>query len=576
MMKTKPFLGFLLVAALFFIGCKGSGPEQARFISKDASYVMAFDTKSMMNKLAQDSLTVENMLNVLKDDDDASQTEYLQALEIWKQFSEAGLDFDSKVFMAIPKLDLEKGNATIQVIAGLKDAAKLEAFIAKLPNSPKITKADKLSFVNTPDFSIGWDKKTIMIMANSGTPDYGMADTDTMKASIPGGDISLDVQIKKQFALSKEESVVSVKVFNELMKEQADVAIFTSNGGLSGGANPALAFMPRVKEMLDGIYSTSTLNFEAGKMVVKSQTWAGEKLAALLKKYAGPVVDMSLVERNPNPNMQVVSAFSFKPALIPEFVKEIGLDALANLALAEGGSNMDELSKAIKGDFAVMFGDFSLQKTEIGKDASYSEWLPKGKLVVAARIGDKAAFDKLMGIAEKQQVLVRKGNRIIPVENGEEVSSGVFAGVENDLLVFATDSASFYGYLAGKSSNTLPAPAKQALQNQSIAFYADIESIMKGIPAEAFSEWQVHEKRILDESKNVFRHMWFNSENFDGKKISANGEVVMAGTKNSLPQLVRYLMFVADEVKAKEKEEEAMYKKEDIGPKAISESKAGE
>jgi len=35
----------------------------------------------------------------------------------------------------------------------------------------------------------------------------------------------------------------------------------------------------------------------------------------------------------------------------------------------------------------------------------------------------------------------------------------------------------------------------------------------------------------------------------------------MAPGKNTLPRLVRYLMFIADEMKAKEKEEEEMYKR---------------
>ncbi len=555
-MKILKLTGFLLAASVLMMACGKKGPEYTRYIPKEASYVVAMDIKSMMTKLAADSLTVENMLDVLKKEN--NQEDYTKALEMWKQFKDAGLDWENKVLVAIPTIDLSKGNVAFELVAGLKDEKKLADFIAKLPNAPKVNKDGDISFANLGPVSIGWNKTTAMIAGNEGMHG-GMEDLDSTNAAIPGSEGSKGI-ITKYFNLKKDESLASVKELDKLLEQKADVAIYTNSSNLSNpAANPFLAMMPKVKELLDGVYSTSIVNFEDGKITMESHSYAGSKLADLLKKYAGPEVDLSLAQRYPSANVNGVAAFSFKPELIPAFLKETGLDALANLPLTQSGSNVDEIAKAFKGDFAVVFSDFSVQTKDMGKDASYKSYEPTGKLVVAVRIGDKAAFDKLIGLVEKQGFIRRQGNRIMPLNDGEVVDSKLYAGVENDLLIFATDSTIYANYVANRSNQGLNATAQTALKGQSIGFYVNAESILKGIPADVFDTTSLHERNILNRSKDLFKDMWFNSANFDGKQITSKGEVTLTSSKNSLPQLVRYLMFIADEMKLKEKEEEAMY-----------------
>ncbi|HSC53938.1 MAG TPA: DUF4836 family protein [Phnomibacter sp.] len=572
-MKLKYLLGLGVIASFLLSACSSKGPDYTRYIPKSSAYVVALDVKSMMIKLDEDSLTIENMLEVLKDEN--NKADYTKALEVWTQFKDAGIDFENKVLVAVPDFNYTSGDISFQVVAGVKDAAKLEAFVSKQPNAPKVKKDGDLSIVDlSSGVAIGWNKKAVMIVGKQSTPSYSMMDEgDTATVTqIPGAE-GLQADIKKYFDLKKEESIASVKEATDLIAEKADIGIFTSNTATSevGGPGSMLTKMPKIKELLDGVYSTTTVNFEKGKVVVNGKTYAGKKLAELLSKYTGPVADMSLIERYPSNNINGIFAFSFKPETVPALLKETGFDAFVNMMLAEGGTTIEDIAKAFKGDFAVIFSDFAMKVQEAGKDASYRSIEPEAKLLFAARIGDKAAFDKLIALAEKTGEVRRVGNKLVMVQNmgdGQAITTikppPFVAGIENGLFIVSSDSAVYANYVAGKTSANISATAQAAIKNQSSGFYLNIPAMLNSIPDNIFDTTEVHPKNILNRSREVFGEMYFNTANFDGKKIDSKGELTILTGKNSLPQLVRYLMFVAEEIKQQNDADEVMVEEEKV------------
>jgi len=373
--------------------------------------------------------------------------------------------------------------------------------------------------------------------------------------------------MKKYFALKKDESIVSVTSFTDATAEKGDIIFFTNSGGLAGSqANPALAMMPKVKELLAGIYSTTIIEFEDGKMVVKSKTFVGPKLADILKKYTGPEVDLSMVDPYPSNNVNGVVAFSFNPELIPALLKEVGFDALADIGLAQQGITTADIIKAFKGDFAVIFSDFTMSKVEKTnwEDKTYMSTEPSAKLLVAMRINDTASFEKLVGIGLKNKMIIRQGNRLLPTRDGEaDNSNKIFIGVENNLLVFSNDDAVYKAYVTKTGKIGLSDQAKASIKGSSIAFFIDAEKILNGIPETVFDSTSVHEKNIFTKSKTVFKTFDFTTSNFDGKKIDGKGEVIMVTNKNSLPQLVRFLMYTAEEMKLKNAEQGVQWHNDD-------------
>lgn len=565
MKRTLPAL-FVLAAVVFMTSCSKKGPSYTKYIPKESSYVIALDVKSMVMKLEKDSLSVENMLQVIRDTADPSK--YAKALEIWNQFKDAGLDLESKIFVSVPSLDMAAGSLNVQVLAGLKDEKKLEAFIAKMPGSPKVVKEGNISYATHEEMVVGWNDEAVMILGGHTTPRFDMPQMGedssvSAPAPVPGAGLGLVEKLKKYFALKKEESIVTLDEFNRLAGDKADVAIFTNSSSLAtSSANPALAMMPKVKDLMQGIYSTTAINFEDGKVVMKSSTFIGPKLAEILKKYTGPTVDMSMVEAYPAGNIDGVVAFSFNPELIPALLKETGFDALVDLGLSQQGITSAEIVKAFKGDFAIVFSDFSISQVhKVSEEGySYSTNEPSGKLVFALRLNDKASFDKIVALGTKTGMLVKQGNRLLPAKNGvPDSAEHYYLGVENDLLVMSNDETIYKNYVAKTGKNDLSSDAKAALKGSSIGFYVDAAKILNGIPETLFDSNMVHEKNIFNRSKTVFRTLNFTTSNFDGKKIDGHGEVTMANDRNSLSQLVRFLMYTAEEMKLHDAENEARW-----------------
>jgi predicted small lipoprotein YifL len=566
-MKLK-FSGLLLVVTVvLFTACSKKGPSYTRYIPKEASYVLALDVKGLVSKLQKDSLSVENLLEVLKDSSNPSQ--YAKAIGIWSDFKDAGLDLDNKFFVAVPAADFSSGSINVEVIAGLKDAKKLEAFVLKSDSGAKVVKDGDISYVIHNEAIVGWNSDAVVIIGGASSPKNFYNNSAPAPAPVPGSGFGLAEKLKKYFALKKEESITSVDEFNKLIAEKADVAIFTNSSSLaSGSANPALAVLPKVKDLLQGIYSSTLINFEDGKIEFKSNTFFGAKLADILKKYAGPTVDLNLIEAYPGSNVDGVTAFSFNPELIPALLKETGFDALADLSLSQAGVTSADIVKAFKGDFAIVFSDFTIQPvTKSYGDQQYTSTQPTGKLVFAARINDKAALDKIVAVGTKGGFIVKQGNRLLPASGGVPQNTDKLAiGIENDLLVFSNDENTYKAYVAKTGKNDISAEAKSSIKGSSVAFYIDALKLLNGIPETLFDSTQAHEKNIFNKSKEVFKTFDFTTGNFDGKKLEGHGEVILAKDKNSLSQLVQFLLYTAQEFKLQQAEREVSYKPEEEKP----------
>ena len=563
-MQFKRLAGLAIIAMMLLTACSKKGPSYTRYIPKNAAYVVALDVKEMMAKLEKDSLTVENMMAVLKDTSNPSQ--YSEAMAIWGQFKDAGLDFENKVFLTVPAVNATGTEIDIQVLAGLKDAAKLEDFIKKMPEAPAIKKDGELSYASKEGMIMGWNKDAVMILASPAAPHMNY-DTDggdepaSAAPAVPGEGADL-AKLKKYFGLKTEESIVEVAEFKDLIGKKADIAVYTSASDLAGTGNPALAMMPKVKELLADIRSATIINFEDGKVVMEGDTYLGKKLGDIVKQYSGPTVDIDLITPYPSNDVVGLMAFSFKPELIGALAKEAGVDALADLALSQKGLTTAEVLKAFKGDIAVVASDFVMKKVEktTWEDVKYMSTEPSVKVLAAVRIGDKAVFDKLIGMMVNEGMLVKKGNRLLLANNGvAEVGEPAAIGVENDLLVIASDEDVYKAYVAKSAKIGISDDVKGHIKGSSMAMYADIGKVLAGVPESVLDSNDVHSKNILAKAKPLFKTMSFTTENFDGKKIHGAGEMLLAEGKNSLPQLVRFLMYTAEEMKQKQNEQKAKW-----------------
>lgn len=566
-MKLKKGYWLLLITAMvLLVACSKKGPSYSQYIPKEARYVIALDVKSMIEKLGKESLTLSNMLDVLQDSADSSK--YAGAIGIWKQFKDGGIDLDHKILLVMPGLKRKQESVEIEILAGIKDESKLQALVAKLPGASEIIKEKGTSYAVVDEWVIGWRKEVVMILGaqTTGIPGGILGDGSGVPAPAPppGDKAAMVEKMKSYFSLKKDESMASVSALEDLVSATGDVAVYSNSGSLAGEqAGMAMAMMPRVRELLEGMYSTSIINFEDGKMVLNSNTFTGKKLAGILSKYTGPRVAMNLVDPYPGNNIGGVAAFSFNTELIPALLKETGLDAIVNPALAMQGINIADIVKAFKGDFAVIFSDFAIERTEktIMDSRKYMARQPSAKLLVAASIGDKSSFEKVLEVGIKTGRFKKQGNRILPARDGvvDTISRKFILGIENNTLVFSNDELVYKTYSSKTGKIGLSNEARNTINGASIAFFMDAEKILNGIPGSVFDTTGTHEKNILAKSKTIFKSLHFRTDNFDGEKISGSGELNMMGETNSLPQLVQFLVYVNEQMKQKHAEDQAKW-----------------
>ncbi|MFB8787088.1 hypothetical protein, partial [Pasteurella multocida] len=74
----------------------------------------------------------------------------------------------------------------------------------------------------------------------------------------------------------------------------ADGYLFTSTSSYLNALSGAPLQIPKLEELAKDNYSASTLSFDAGKINIISTTYTNPALTGLLKKYAGPTVNLSL------------------------------------------------------------------------------------------------------------------------------------------------------------------------------------------------------------------------------------------------------------------------------------------
>lgn len=563
-MQRNKVAGLLLIGAMLLGACSNKGPKYTKYIPKDASYVLSIDVKGMVGKLEKDGLKVEDMMGVLKDSSDPAR--YSKAMEIWQQFKDAGLDWENKVLIAVPTVNLNSGDLTIEVVVGLKDAKKLEEFISKLPEAPKVQSESGLKYASNKDMTIGWKDDAVMILTAQQNRQY-ISDENDAPAPAPATNSSLVDKMKKYFGQGKDESVASVKEFGDWISKKSDIGIFTNSSSMAagqGGLGMAFAMMPKVKELMEGIYSSTSINFEEGKVVADGETYVGKKLGDILAKYNGNEVDMNLLEHYPSNNVNGVLAFSFKPEMISALMKEAGVEPLVDQQISQTGTGItkEDILKALKGDFAVIVSDFTLELKEMTfGDQKYKMPQPDFKMVGAIKIGDKASFDKIVAIGEKMGVFQKQGNRLIiaPQAGG----GNVVVGVENNSLIVANKEEVYAAYAAQNAKIGIPDEARSALKGKSASVFVNAESLMKGIPETLFDSTDVHEKKVLGKAKETFKTFYFSAGKFSGNSLSSSGGVTMGSAGNSLSQLVRFLMFTADEFKQKEAERRTAWDKED-------------
>jgi hypothetical protein len=339
----RSFLGLMLITMLM-MSCKNNTPKEAKYIPKEASLVLVVDPQQLQDKLQKGGISIDALVEKIFKSDSADTKDKAEFNEIR---TNAGIDWNDKLFVfMINKANADNSQTNVfSVLGGLKDAAKLEAFLKKHEElkSKTIQKEKDYSYMITHDGSmLSWnDKQVIATMYTHYTkPVYDTVEMTFKKPAPANTEAEMKAQVNRYFTQKPAESLADVEIFTSMFKEKADGYAFTSANSSLAMLNQMPFQIPKLEELLKDNYSASTLTFEDGKILAKSATYTNQLLSSVLKQYSGPTVNLSMIENYPSQNINCIVLAAFNPELVGGLLKQLEVEGLVNNFLEKSGLNM--------------------------------------------------------------------------------------------------------------------------------------------------------------------------------------------------------------------------------------------
>lgn len=555
----NPLLGLLLFS-LVFTSCKNNAPEEARYIPKSASFVMAIDPLQMQDKLEKGGISMDSLFAKIFKNDDAQANDRV----IFNKLKDsAGIDWKKKVYLFMLQKtneDNSQSNA-FSAMGSLQDVGKMEIFLKTQEDlkSLEIKKEKNFSYlIQGEGGMLAWNEKVFIasMYTHNLKPVY---DTVEMTFKKPGR-VDLENEMKQQvasyFNQKESESILKVDVFANMFKEKADGYMFTSANSSLGALSVMPLQIPKLGELIKDNFTASVLHFEEGRIVAKSTSYTNPVLSHLLEKYAGPTVNMSMIENYPSNEINGIMLASFNPEIFSGILKQLEVEGLVNSFLDKSGFSVQDIYKALKGDIAVIFSDLGMKQREPGKKTDEKTMMKKqpfGRMIFNASIGDKASFAKIMEKGIEQGLLVKVNNTY--KASGLISKMGIYIQSDEKNFIVASDSLICMQYLSGANKLVLNSDITNRLKNKSTVFYLDIAKTIKGFSDDAGGSFN---HSVLTASE-TFKDLFASSDNFDGKGIRASFEIRMQDQKqNSLVTLTRLFTDIAIDMRLQARKEKEL------------------
>ncbi len=522
--------------AIVISSCSSKGPKEAKLIPKDASFVTVVDAGSLKNKLQTANINIDSIINKIFEQD-SSQSKHKQIL---KEFQETIVWNDKFfIFTTNKKISSNSDAISVNLIAPIKDSAKLYAFIIKQHDlkDKKVVHEKKYSYLQLGnDFSLSWTDKNVIATYYHVTENKKMNIDSVIHVNEPESINKID-ELKKQvdafYTQSESESLASVSMFMDLFKEKADAYSFSASNGFTKYLNMMPLQIPKLDDLLKDNFTTSTFSFDDGKITAKSFFYPNKTLSAIIKKYSGSTVNLSMLENYPSQNINGFLLLSFNPEIFNAILKELDVDALANSYFEKLNITNEDLFKCLKGDIAVAVSDLSLgEKFSENKDSKTKQQY--AKMVFNAAIGDKKSFNKIMDKAAESGFIIKQNNTY---KAGTLLQMfGIYIHVDDKNLIVASDSLTYANYVSKTGKANISSDVINQIKDKSSAAYINLESIILSFNSTKFSSG---DSSTYSTAKNTFKDIIATSSNYDGTKIASEFSVRLKNEKqNSLVTLM--------------------------------------
>ena len=509
---------------LFLISC-GKADKTGLLVPKDAGVVIHVNSGSLSSKLSWDEISQTDWFRDL-----AKETTDSTAQKLLSDPAHSGIDTKASLVFYIKK----QGRGGYLVFTGsVKDPAAFEAFCKEInKGDAQATKESGLSYMTMEKSGVvAWNNARFAYIGNSPLKDIeksmeGDRSFNSYKFSVD----SLKELGKVALTLRDKDNLDNDKRFASLIEDGSDVHIWANVSGLYGNSLAAgVMSMMKMNALLEGNVSATSLNFENGKIVLKSKQYYGEEMQKLLASHRSKPLSADVLNRLPSQNVVALIALNYPPDGVKDFLKVTGLDGVANGFLGNMGYSVDEFVKANKGELLLSVSDLEIKTMEKTMDLGegkhpykYTTTQPDMKILFATSVNDKAAFDKLIGIALGE----RKNLPATPE---------IHYKLNNDWFAASNSQEQVDKFLGGATTKNALA---DKISGQPFGMYIDLQKII----STTRSSIKDSSGQAVMTASNIWQEVIATGGTYKDKAMSFSFEVNLVDKNtNSLKQLNQYI-----------------------------------
>ena len=552
-MQTSHVFKFAFtIAAIALLASCTKTNTQGKLIPKEAAIVVKVDGKSLSAKLPWEEIKQNPLFKEIYADSSLPAT--LKSL--LNDPESAGIDTKADLMFFAIKDSL---GGYVGFEGTVKDEKTFKTFNQTISENGTESENDGVQFISKSPACVGFTKEKFVYVFDA--PQISQMDDLSkrmIRDSIDIGPLAkrdIGSTCKLIFALKESNSLAKDEKFTALMKENGDVQFWMNTEELSkGGSSSAALAMVNLEQFYKGNITTGSINFDEGKIMVKSKTYASEEMIKLFKKYSGGKVNEDMIKRMPGKDVVGIIALNFKPEAIRDLIKLTGLDGLINMGVQKIGFSTDEFIKANKGDVFLGLSDLALKpdtsasKFKIEGDAITMSQKPSFNFVFSASIVYKDAFNKLVNAGKKIGDGLNDYNSKFPLAFNSNANYFVMSNSQQNVDQYLRSASANFDFI-------------NKINGEPIGAYVNIQTLLKAFESEASKDSSA--KTMYDASLKMWDNILWKGGNYSDGGIMQSGEINLVDkTTNSLKQLNQYVAKFSDIYKtqrAKQKQDEMAF-----------------
>ncbi|HEY0433373.1 MAG TPA: DUF4836 family protein [Chitinophagaceae bacterium] len=442
-----------------------------------------------------------------------------------------GLNLTSGIFLVFKKG--EKKSPPV-IYGVLTDSAKFGATVRKMHAKDSINKI-RGNRLEGSHMILWWNKDVFILMQRPKSAAGATTDAAAQKKQLMESAAGLWKKRSEPFKAEHSQY---------LFEDHADLLVWSSGNfqpPMQQKGNNSKFLQPLQKSLgRDQGETTAAMNFESGKIALRSSRYFSPTLDSLYRKYPVPSMNPALIERLPAGKAIVVADFAFSPAMMKEIMTKAGAAGSID-SMTKGKITVDDIVASVRGDLvmavikldSVQAGD-SVTRGMNGMQILLGGGLKDGKRFAALR---DQAMAKVHDTANH-----KKGMKPLILSN-------------DSLFALSLSGVAAESFLAGNggSGNTALQQQFAAYKGYSSALVIDLKSIFGFLLQSMSKNKSEEEMKQLSDVLNTFDKIISYSMRGDGGSVTTNLDVTFSDAgENSLKQVLQVVRQVA-KIKQNEK-----------------------